>query len=163
MALTSASLRASASWKYSFANTGFNVSKQQDDLSGSYSADVAVFNHALITRVTLAAAGTSTIDLYALVPIIGSAVNITKFKGLMFVCSAAATGGQLKIEPGAANPFAIFAGTTPSFTMDVGTDGATFFWINGTTKTISATVRNILLTNSGSQSVDCDIFALLGT
>lgn len=165
MPLTSASLRASAGWTYTASNTGFNVSKQKDDLSGSLAADVATLNHAYIARHSLAAAGTATIDFFSLTPIIGTAVSITKFRGVLFVVTGTVTGGQLKIEPGAANPFALgMAGTGPSITIDVAASVDTVFMLlNGINFTISNTVKNLKISNPGSQSIVCDVFAILGT
>lgn len=123
------------------------------------------FNHAYVAQASLAASGTTTIDLYSFTTLAGESVTITKLIALMFQPYASVTGGQLTIEPGASNPLAwIMAGTTPSITLDVGTSpGACFLMANGTTVTVSSTSRNIKLSNPGSQTITVDIAAIVGT
>lgn len=163
MPLTSASMRASVSWDTRKAVTGFNTVKHKDSLAGSYTAAVATYQHVLVARYTLAAAGTQTVDLYSVTEPSGEAATATKFKGILLVCSATVTGGQLKVEPGASNPFALgLSGTTPALTLDVGTAGCTLMLVNGISMTVSNTVKNVKLSNPGSQTVTVDLFALLG-
>lgn len=164
MTMRTASLRVSASWDYPKTNTGFAPNKQRDTLSGSYNAVVATYQHGQIAQYTLAAAGTQTVDLYSLTAINGESATITKFKGLLLVATGT-TGGQIKIEPGASNPFAMgFSGTTPALTLDVFTGLDTFFVLaNGISMTVDNTHKNVKLSNPGSQSIVAAIFAMLGT
>lgn len=164
MPLTSAVLRAVANWDIYKTNTGFKKTRVRDSLAGSYTADVATYNQALVAQYSIAASGTQTIDLNSFTNLATESVTATKFKGILLKATATVTGGQLQIEPGASDPFPLgFSGTTPALTLDVGTGGADFLIRNGTTMTVSGTVKNIKLSNPGSQTITVSVFALLGT
>jgi len=158
------SVSATIGFTYQKAITGFKSLTVSDSVPFRLIPS-DTFNHAYVSTISLAAAATSTIDLYSFTTVAGESVTITKLQALIFHATGAVTGGQLTIEPGASNPLAwIMAGTTPSITLDVGTTpGACFLMANGTTVTVSTTSRNIKLSNPGSQTITVYAAAIVGT
>lgn len=164
MPLTAAVLKSVATWDVYKSNTGFKKTRLRDSLAGSYTSDGTTFNQILVAQYSLAASGTQTVDLYSFTNIVNESVTATKFKGILLKATATVTGGQLAIEPGASNPFPLgLSGTSPVLTLDVGTDGCEFLIRNGTTMTVSSTVRNVKLSNPGTQTITVSVFSLLGT
>jgi hypothetical protein len=70
------------------------------------------------------------------------------------------TGSSWKIEPGASNPLAWYlSGTTPAVS---GGAGSAFMFADPTAATVSATVRNIKLTNTGGATLTYNLALGLG-
>ena len=155
---------ASVGWRQSVANTGYQATTQgPDNLSATFTPSTTTYGEVLITEGTIVAAANTTIDFYALTTLLRESKTITKLLGFLIKASAASTGAQLKIEPGASNPLSwALAGTTPSLTLDVGTTGCAFMVVNGATWTVSATVRNLKLSNPGSVTLTYDIAGICG-
>ncbi len=172
MAVVTDSLRVSASvaWEQTKTNSSdaFRETAQGPDaISYNDGPSAATYNEILVTRFTLAASGTQVIDLNSFTSLLGEAKTITKARGIIVRATNAVTGGLLKIEPGASNAIDFwFAGTTPSITLSCGTGGSNgccFLIADATTRVVSVTVKNILFTNTGSQTVIVDIAVLVGT
>lgn len=159
MALTLSNVNAEIGWTQTKSNTGFTTVKQgPDKLTGTLAPAVATYNELLAVQGTLGASASTTIDLYSITTLLGESKTITK--GLALMVKATTTG--MKIEPGAANPITwFFGGTTPSISIKA---GGFFLLGDGGTATISATDRNIKITNlSGSTTGTYDLVFLGGT
>lgn len=166
MTLKANSLLVSASigWEQQKTNGSFANSKQgPDNLTARYTPSTTTYTNVLLEEGTLAAAASATIDFYSFTDELGTAVTATKLLGILIKATASVTGGQLKIEEGASNPLTwFFSGTTPAITLDVGTAGASFMVMEGTTQTLSSTVRNLKLSNPGSQTITYLVAAIVG-
>lgn len=159
MPLTLSNVNAEIGWTQTKANTGFTTVKQgPDKLVGTLSPAVATYNELLAVQGTLAASASATIDLYSITNLLGEAKTLTKGVAIM----VKATTTSMKIEPGASNPITwFFGGTTPSITIKA---GGFFLLGDGGTATLSATDRNLKITNlSGSVSGTYDLVFLGGT
>lgn len=166
MTLKANSLLASASigWEQQKTNGSFANSKQgPDTLTASYQPLTTTYTDIYLAEGTLAASASVTLDLYSFTDKLGTAVTATKLLGILIKATATVTGGQLKIEQGASNPLTwFFSGTTPAITLDVGTLGACFMVKEGTSETLSSTVRNLKLSNPGTQTITYYVAAMVG-
>lgn len=158
MALDFANVSFGATWQQTKANTGFaNTVQGPDGLSLNVALPVgaSAANSIYVARGTLAASAATTIDLYSFTDQLGQSIAMVRVYALV-VKTATDT---LKIEPGSSNPLNwFFGGTTPSVTIPAG-GGMTFY--QPTAATVSSTVRNIKLTNTGSATLTYDI-AIIG-
>lgn len=143
-------------------NGGFNPTTQEASLSFGVAPDASVLNRVLLTEGTLAAGANTTVDLYSFTDRAGNATLATKARGLEI--TATGDTGIIKIEPGASDPATwFFGGTTPSISLNCGTDGCGIGLYDGSSYTLSATIRNLKLSNTGLASIDWSLYALLGT
>jgi hypothetical protein len=99
-------------------------------------------------QYSIGAGSTQTINLQALVDAFHTASPWTKLQYLLFQ-SIGTPGMPFTVEPGASNPFPILGGTTPTLPIDP--NG--FLMIGyGNTQTVSGSVKNIGLTNTGAST-----------
>lgn len=123
---------------------------------------VASYDAVRAGRVVIAAAGDTTIDLWAAwTSRTGNTkTNATRLIGYAFFTTGVASTASLKVEPGASNPAPTgLDGTSPSFTIRA---GGNFGFVDGTHFTLSNTAKNIKLSNPGTTSVTVDFAFLLG-
>lgn len=160
----SVSIRASMGWRLTKTVTGFDSPVQAGGLAGSFSPATATFtNIYTLATATIAASGTQALDFYSFTEMLGDAVIATKICGILITAGGSVSGGVLKIEPHGTTPLTWpFAGTTPSISLTVGTTGAGFMIWQGTSQTMSTTVRQYLLTNTGTQSITVTVSAVVG-
>lgn len=159
MALTLSNVNAEIGWTQTKTNTGYGSIKQgPDKLTATLAPAVATYNELLAVQGTLAASASTTIDLYSITNLFGESKTLTK--GIALMVKATTTG--MKIEPGASNPLTWFwGGTSPSITIKA---GGFILLGDGGTATISATDRNLKITNtSGSTTGTYDLVFLGGT
>lgn len=172
MAVVADSLRVSASvaWEQTKENstgTFRETAQGPDAISYGEGPSATTYNEIYLGQFTLAAAATSTVNLNSFTNLLGDAKTITKALGLLVTATNAVTGGQLKVEPGAANPIDFWlSGTTPAITLSCGaggSNGCCLLIADATTRVISATVKNVLFTNPGTQTITVTLAVLLGT
>ena len=159
MPLTLSNINAEIGWTQTKSTTGYGSVKQgPSKLSGTLAPAVATYNELLAVQGTLAASASTTIDLYSITNLFGEAKTLTK--GIALMVKATTTG--MKIEPGASNPITwFFGGTSPSISIKA---GGFFLLGDGSAATLSATDRNLKITNlSGSTTGTYDIVFLGGT
>lgn len=162
----SVSIKASMNWRLSKTVTGFDAPSQgPGGLTGTYAPATATFNNIYhLASTTIAASATQALDFFTVVDMLGTSLSATKICGILITATATTTGGILKIEPHTTNPLTWpFAGTTPSIALTVGTTGAGFLIWQGTTQTVSNTVKQWLLTNTGTQTITVTVSAVVGT
>lgn len=159
MALSLSNINGEIGWTQATAITGWQNRRQgPDKLSVGLSPAVATYNEVYAVEGTLTASSSVTIDLYSITNLLGEAKTLTK--GIALMLKATTTG--MKLEPGASNPLTwFFSGTTPAISVQA---GGFFLFADGTTATLSASVRNIKITNlSGSTTGTYDLVFLGGT
>lgn len=162
MSLSDSSISFGAQATQSKSNGNFSPTTQPAELSFGVSPDTSVMNRVLLTEGTLAAGANTTVDLYSFTDQPGNVTLATKARGLEI--TATGDTGIIKIEPGASNPATwFFSGTTPSISLNCGTDGCGICLYDGSSYTLSATIRNLKLSNTGLASIDWSLYALLGT
>lgn len=161
MPLTEGYILATSSWTQTKTTTGReDVTQGPDSVSKTVTFDVASVNRVYVYPISLAASGTATIDLQAVTTLLAESDVWTKVQGLELTVDSG--GGNIKLEPGASNPLTwFFSGTTPAITVKAGGflaigDGSTF--------TVSATVKTLKLTNlSGSLTATGSLVIYGGT
>lgn len=161
MPLTSGSLVSTASWTQTKTNTGrADVTQGPDSTVGTVTFTVATVNRVYTYPISIAASGTATIDLQAVTTLLGEADVWTKVQGILLTVDSG--GGNIKLEPGASNPLTWFlSGTTPAVTVKAGGFMALG---DGTTFTVSASVKTLKLTNlSGSLTATGNLVLFGGT
>lgn len=163
------SISGRMNWKQEQTNNAGAFAKTtQGDDSLSFAAaasvlDAAVYTEVLLDEFTLAAAASQTINFNAFTTKLNVAVTATKLKGVVIKATATVTGGKLRIAPGAANGLDWpLAGTTPTITLDVGTDVAGLVLLNGISVTLSAADAAWDLSNPGSAQITVRYGALVG-
>jgi len=162
MSLSESSISFTGQANQTKTNGNFSPTTQPSELSFAVSPDASVLNRVLLSEGTLAAGANTTVDLYSFTDLVGTATLATKARGLLI--TATGDTGILKIEPGASNPATwFFSGTTPAISLNCGTDGCGICLYDGSSYTLSATIRNLKLSNTGLASIDWSLYALLGT
>jgi hypothetical protein len=156
MPLTSCNTRVSSKWALSKTNTGLNATKHSDTVTSSLTT---VATQLFVAQYTILAAGTQVVDLRSFTNPAGEAVTGTQL--YTFLLTVTGTGAKAKVEPGASDPIAIFAGTTPSLTVSA--KGHITFGSEANPFTISAAAKNILITNTGSATGIITVVAEIGT
>lgn len=157
-------LTAQFNWEQEKSQTSpFTSTSQKGSFTSKPTVNTTTFNHVYLATGTLAAAADTTLDFYSSTNLAGEAVTATKLLGIVIKLTATVTGGQFKMEDGAANPLAFAWGVGDSITLTVGTAGATVVLMAGTTHTVSATVRNVKISNPGTQTVTYVVGAIIGT
>lgn len=146
--------------------TGFTPAKQSPELSFSAAPNTSVYGSCLTEYGTLAANANVTIDLYSYTTDLGESVTATKLSGFLIKAAPANTsalGAILKIAPGASNPALLFmSGTSPAVSLPVNTNGAAYFVMSGSHEVLNTTQRNVILENTGSNSLAYSVFVLTG-
>ncbi len=140
------------------ADTGFTTATRK--LTKQLLAtDVTAFNSVFAAEYSIAAAGTQTVDFFAaFTDLLGNSVSLTKAIALLVL----ATGSGVIVEPKpATNPLVWFySGTSPQITIHA---GGGFLFFDGATRTIDATHRNILFTETGGATLTLDVVLWGGT
>jgi hypothetical protein len=156
MSVDIATVVGSISWVQSKTNTGFVKTKQgPDQLSITQTPSTSTYNRIYAASGTLAASGTTTIDLQGVTDYLGQSLTLTKIIALQFT----ATGSNFSYEPGASNGLTWFlSGTSPVVTVK---DGGFFLIGDGTYGTVSGSAKTIKITNVGATSGTYEI-ALIG-
>lgn len=139
------------------------TSQGPDSLAARFTPSASTFTEVLLDTFTLAAAASSTINFNSFTTLLNTTATITKLKGVLVKATATVTGGQLRIAPGSSNALTWpLAGTSPTITLDVGTDGCAIALYNGTTVTVSGAIKNWDFSNPGSQTITVSISAFVG-
>jgi hypothetical protein len=159
---------ATIAWEQEVTNDGgsFAVSRQgPDSLQLSLTPNTTTYNNILLQKLTIAAAGSNTVDFYSFTDKLTQAVVATKLLGYQVKATASNTGAQLRIAPGAADPLAwpFGANTAMNIVLDVGTGGCVLHVMNGATTTLSNTSRNVAFSNPGNQTATVLLSAIVGT
>lgn len=146
--------------------SGFTPATEQATVSFNVAPNTTTYNRVLLAYGTLAAAANTTLDLYSWTSQMGESVTATKLAGYEFKAapnSTSALGGQFRLEPGATNPATLFmGGTGPYLLANVNTNGCCFMVMSGSHEVVSNTVRNVLISNPGTNTIIFTAFALLG-
>jgi hypothetical protein len=158
MALDFANIGISAAWQQRKTNTGYQDTVQGPDglsLNASLTVGSSAANSIYVAQGTLAASASTTIDLFSFTDQLGQSVSMVRVYSMVVKTADAA----LKVEPGATNPLTwFFGGTTPSITIP---SNGGFGFTQPTAATVSSTVRNIKLTNTGAVTLTYNI-AIIG-
>lgn len=159
MAATSVGITAALSWALEKTVTGFDKAKQKGQVSYTPAPAVATYNAVFAAEYTILAAGTQAVDFYSFTDLVGNAVTATKIYGVLVTVTG--TNAAVKIETHGTNGLVwFFGGTTPSITVPA---GGCFLFSEGGTEALSATVRQWLLTNTGSGTATVTVAAICGT
>ncbi len=159
MPLTQATLSGALRCKSVKSVTGYTPVSQKPALSFPRAYDTATWNRAFLGEWTLAASGVQIVDLYLYTDAVDGPTRTTQAVALVLTATATVTGGQLRVEPGASEPLAFCVSGYLLF--DVGVLGTDVVLSNGTPWTVSATARNIKLSNPGTQSITVSAMAIL--
>lgn len=165
MALSQIAISGNISWQLLRAVTGFvDVTQGPDALAfASNNLDVATWNELFAAQYTMLAAGTQVVDLRTFTDLPGNAVTATKAMAIMILVTGATTG-VLNVKPDATDglvwPFENvgFGVNIPGGGMILFSEGAT-----STGKTINATNKEFLLTNTGAVTLTVTVAALVST
>lgn len=163
MTVKTGSLRVGASiaWELEKTVSGFQSAKQgPDSLSFAVTPSAATYNEVLLATGAIAAAANVVIDFRTFNDAFGAAKTGTGVLG--FLLKATGNTGILKIEPGATDPLTwFFGGTTPSISLNCGASGCAILLADGSSATVSATAKNIKLSNTGLVTITYFISALV--
>ena len=165
------STAASIGWTQIKSNSPFAQNKQgPDNLTVRSAPNTSTFNYMQLSNTTIAAAAAVNVDLYSFTDVFGTAVTATKALGILLKATATTAGAQMRISPGNTNPLQwFFSGTgnlttSNTITLNVGTSNTCCFMImDGSTATINATSRNILISNPGNNTFTLSLCAIEGT
>lgn len=158
MPLDSGSLSASAVWSQSLETTGTGTVEQSDNNTNTVTFDTDSINRVHYVNVSLSASASATYDLRSLTSLLGESSAWTKVQGIKL--SVDTGGGDVKLEPGASNPATwFFSGTTPAITVKAGGFVALG---DGSSYTISATVKTLKLTNTSGSLTATGTLVLFG-
>lgn len=162
MPLISANFVTSTNWSFSNTTpTPFAAASESDSLANTLSSlNFTIWNQAYVASLSIAAAGTSTIDLTSLTNLVAETFTFAHVKSLYVLPS----GSNVTIGPGASNPLQwFFDDTTATITIK---DGGMFMFsdsgaavtgtvVSGTHKTLTMTNLTALNTawNSGTAYV----------
>jgi len=163
VSVTTSTIQAAASFQQAAPNAPYVTPTQgPDGLTFTAQPAVATLNAVLLATYTIAASGTQSINLNSFNDAFKQAVTNTKAIAFMFV--GIGNLAKVKLEPDSSNPLTwFFAGTTPSVTLQCGTGGCCFMICDGIAATLSGTVANFKITNTGSATLTLNVFALVGT
>lgn len=158
MPLDSGSLSATATWEQSVSTTGTGDVSQSDTNVSTVTFDESTINRVHYVNVSLAASASATYDLRSLTSLLGESDAWTKVQGIKLQVDTG--GGDVKLEPGASNPATwFFSGTTPAITVKAGGFVALG---DGSSYTISATVKTLKLTNTSGSLTATGTLVLFG-
>lgn len=166
MALTQISLTAAMSWQLNRAITGFEPAQQGADASrfNGTTIDPATWTEMFGAQYTMLGGGTQVVDLRSFTDLVGNAVTASKALAIMVTVAGAETD-FLNVKPNtASNALVWFFGTTND---SINIPGGGFFAFSvpptsTTGTTVSATVRNLLLTNTGAGSLTVKVTVIVG-
>jgi hypothetical protein len=163
----SLSLAASATWSQSQSNGALQGTTQgPDSLSYRATPDAATYTQVQATQLTLAASASQTLDLSSFTTLLNATATCTKVLGVLVKATNTVTGGQLKIEPGASSAIDFWlGGTTPSLTLACGDPagpGCAVLIADGAARAVSGSVKNVKLSNPGTQTVTVSVVILCG-
>jgi hypothetical protein len=165
MSLTVSAINVATQWTQTRSNSPFGTSTQgPDSLVYSATPSTTTYSEVYLGSYSVAASGTQNLDFRSFTSTLGASVTATKIIAIMLKATATVTGAKMKIEPGASNALTwFFGGTSPYIELEVGTDGACFFAGEGVAETVDGTHKNILITNSGTQTMTLSVYGLVGT
>lgn len=165
MSLTTSAFNITAAWTQSQSNSPFAASSQgNDSVVYSASPSTTTYSEVFLGSYSVLAAGTQTLNLRSFTNLLNQSVTATKVLAIFLRATATVTGAKMKIEPGGSDPLAwFFGGTGPYVELEVGTAGAAFAVAEGVAETVDGTHKNILVTNSGTQTMTLTAYALVGT
>lgn len=160
MALSEAQVALAIGWTLARTVTGFEDATQEGSTAWSMSPDATDYPSTLVAKYTVAASGSQTIDLRSFTDLAGDPRTAnTKLVGLAFV-SDGLPGATCRIQPGDTDPIVwCFRGTTPAIEIPSGGVIAIF---SPTHSVVSATERNLEITNPGTASLNVTVFGILG-
>ncbi|MBP3956468.1 hypothetical protein J8F10_14400 [Gemmata sp. G18] len=117
--------------------------------------DVAAWNQAYAAVLTIASAGSTTVDLKSFTNLAGESVALTKALGI--VVKVEGTSGVLKITPGASNGLVWFAGATDGHVLRAGESFCQAGDPAGSGITVDATHKTMTFANTGATSIDVTV------
>lgn len=164
MSLTASAISLSGSWTQTKTNGAFGISTQgPDSLSYQAAPSIVTYSELFLNSYTIAAAGTQVLDFRSFTNTLGTSVTATKIIAILLKATATVTGAKMKIEPDATDGLTwFFGGTGPYIELEVGTDGACLAISEGVAQTVDATHKELLVTNSGTQSLTLYVYGLVG-
>jgi len=167
MTLSRSRINCTVTWTDTVANTPFADSVQgEDSIQFLVEPPTSLYNYAYLGSYTIAASGTQVLDFRSFSSLNRVAVTGTGILGLMLSASneddPQVTGAKLRVEADATNGLAWFlGGTTPYLEVEVGLTGALLTVMAGVVKTVDATHRRLLLTNSGTVAMTVQVWGLI--
>ncbi len=117
--------------------------------------DTSVWDDAYAAVLTIAASGSTTIDLKSVTNLAGESVAFTK--ALAIVVKVAGTSGVLKLTPGASNGLVWFAGATDGHVVRAGESFTQAGDPTGSGITVDATHKTLTFANTGASSIDVTV------
>ena len=137
-------------WAMSRANTPFAPTKQGTDGVEYNLADLnAIFDKVYVASITVAGAGSTTLDLKVLEDLVNEAID---FDAVLFVF-VLANGVEVEVAPGVTNGLDLFGGGN---TVTVLENGALFFGGDpaGTGIVVDGTHKTLTLTYTGAGTIE---------
>jgi len=158
------SFRFACGWIYRRTIPGYAPSRQRGTFTSSLNADTTEYNHKIFDQYTLIAGGTQIVDLRQFVSeVSGESVTASKVLTLELKATGDA-GGKIKIQPYSSNGLVWpFGDASDSITLRVGELGQCTLAIqDGDAAVVGDAERNILLTNTGTETVTVLFAATVG-
>ncbi len=159
----SLTIGASMGWAQASANAGFDDSKQgPSTTSFTATPSATTYSEVYLAQFTIAASANVTKNFNSFVNAFATTITATKILGILVKATGAT--GIMKIEPAPAdNPLTWFlSGTTPAITLNCGTDGCGLMVCDGSAFTMSGTVKNWKISNTGAATITVTISAIVG-
>lgn len=164
MAVTQVSIQASTTFAIERAVTGFTtLAYGPETVSFSLtSLDTATWNVVFAATYTLAASGTQTVDLRAFTDIAGNVISSADKALQLQITVTGAAADLLNVKPHGTNGLQWFF-ENASYGVNVPGGGCLLFseGASSTGTTVSATSRQLLLTNNGSAALTVTVIATL--
>ncbi len=113
--------------------------------------DTSVWDDAYAAVLTIAASGSTTIDLKSFTNLAGESVAFTKALAIVF--KVAGTSGVLKLTPGASNGLVWFAGATDGLVVKAGESFTLAGDPTGSGITVDATHKTLTFANTGATPI----------
>ncbi len=162
MALDSINVQAAVTWEQSRPVAGFaNVTQGSDTANFALSAlDTATWDALFAAQYTIAASGTQAVDLRTFTDLPGNSVTADKVLTILILV-AGATADRLNVKPHGTDGLQwFFGGATESVNVPGG--GCLMFSEGAASAgtTVSATARQLLLTNTGGAALTVKVVAL---
>lgn len=161
-------IQATVTWEQSQSNGALFQESVQGPDSVSYRStpDAAVYTEIQVLSFTLAAAASLTLNLNSFVNLFNATKTITKALGLLIKATNTVLGGQLQVAPGASNGIGFwFSGTTPALVLSCGDPagaGCAILLADGVTNVVSGSVKNIDVSNPGTQTITVTVAIFCG-
>lgn len=165
MSLTESAINWTTTWTQTKSNSPFQSTTQgPDSLSLQLAPSTTTYSEVFVNSYSIAAAGTQAIDFRSFTSAVGSSVTATKIIAMMLKATATVTGAKMKVEPHATNGLTwFFGGTSPYIELEIGTSSCCLCISEGVAETVDATHRQLLVTNSGTQTLTLYVYGLVGT